>query len=233
MACRPRGRSGGSSTSRSAPVPSARVSTSTTRPAHPSGEHSATTPGGDYPARMTQEGELLWTPSAQRRDNARITNFMHWLAAHRGHTFATYDDLLQWSIDDIEGFWSAASEWLRVRWHVEPQRALAKATMPGAKWFHGGRLNYAEHLLFPSVDGLDAEATAVYFVREDGVERSLSGQELRTQVGAVRSWLAQCGVGVGARVAALLPNCPERSSRCWRRRRSARSGRRAHRTSVR
>src|SRR3954447_11695802 len=158
---------------------------------------------------MTQEGELLWTPSPAWRDNARVTRFMHWLGTHRGHRFTTYDELWRWSVDDLEGFWSASAEWLRVRWHVEPQRALAKATMPGAKWFHGGRLNYAEHLLFPSVDGFDAEATAVFFVREDGVERSLSWRELRTQVGAVRSWLAQCGVGVGDRVAALLPNCPE------------------------
>jgi acetoacetyl-CoA synthetase len=158
---------------------------------------------------MTQEGELLWTPSAQWRDNARVTNFMQWLRVNRGHSFAAYDDLLQWSIDDVEGFWSAAAEWLRVRWHAEPQRALAERKMPGAEWFHGARLNYAEHLLFPSVDGFDADATAVFFVREDGLEQSLSWQELRSQVGAVRTWLVAHGVGAGDRVAALLPNCPE------------------------
>jgi len=158
---------------------------------------------------MTQEGELLWTPSAQWRDNARISHFMRWVDTHRGHSFAGYDDLLRWSVDDIEGFWSAAAEWLRVRWHAEPQRALADRTMPGAVWFHGARLNYAEHLLFPAVDGFDADATAVVFVREDGREQSLSWCELRAQVAAVRTWLEQQGVGSGDRVAALLPNCPE------------------------
>jgi acetoacetyl-CoA synthetase len=81
--------------------------------------------------------------------------------------------------------------------------------MPGAEWFSGGRLNYAEHLLFPAVDGFDPDAVAVVFVREDGVQRSLSWHELRTQTAAVRSWLELQGVTAGDRVAALLPNCPE------------------------
>src|SRR3954452_22278314 len=107
-----------------------RASTSTTRPGPRSGARSGPTRGGDYPARMTQEGDLLWTPSAKWRDNARVTHFMQWLAATRARTFTSYDDLWQWSVDDLEGFWSAAAEFLRVRWHVEPQRAVADASMP-------------------------------------------------------------------------------------------------------
>src|SRR5437763_1315724 len=157
---------------------------------------------------MTQEGELLWSPSPPWRDGARVTQFIQWLESHRGHRFATYDELWQWSVDDLEGFWSATSEWSGVRWQVAPQRALADATMPGAHWFHGGRLNYAEHLLYPPV-GVDTDGVAVLFAREDGLRRTLSWRELRTQVAAVRAWLVGQGVGEGDRVAALLPNAPE------------------------
>ena len=158
---------------------------------------------------MTQEGELLWTPSAKWRDNARVTNFMQWLAANRAHTFTSYDELWRWSVDDIEGFWSAAAEWLQVRWHAQPQRALASATMPGTEWFHGSRLNYAEHVLYPAGESVDKDGVAVVFAREDGLRRTLTWRELRTQVAAVRTWLVAQGVGEGDRVAGLLPNTPE------------------------
>jgi acetoacetyl-CoA synthetase len=158
---------------------------------------------------MTQEGELLWSPSDGLRARARITAFMQWLGVHRGRHFTTYDELWHWSVDDLEGFWSALAEWLGIRWMQEPQRAVESTRMPGAEWFHGSRVNYAEHLLFPPAPGFDADATAVVFAREDGLERTLSWHELRVQVGSVRAWLKAQGVGAGDRVAALLPNAPE------------------------
>ncbi len=164
---------------------------------------------------MTQEGELLWEPDRARRDGARVTAFMRWLAdrpdrrpADGSVRLGDYDDLWRWSVEDLAGFWSALAEWAGVRWATEPQTALADASMPGARWFPGGRLNYAEHLLFPS-GGPDPSAPAVLFAREDGAEWSLTWQQLRDQVAAVRSWLAGQGVGPGDRVAALLPNCPQ------------------------
>ncbi|HET7310576.1 MAG TPA: acetoacetate--CoA ligase [Mycobacteriales bacterium] len=158
---------------------------------------------------MTQEGELLWTPSAKWRENARVTHLMQWLAANRAHTFTTYDELWRWSVDDLEGFWSGIAEWLRIRWQQPSQRALGDAAMPGAEWFPGGRLNYAEHVLYPAGASTDKDEVAVVFAREDGLRRTLTWRELRTQVAAVRAWLVSHGVGEGDRVAALLPNCPE------------------------
>ena len=157
---------------------------------------------------MVQEGDLLWRPSDEWRSRARVTQFLEWAQVNRGHAFAGYDELWQWSVHDLEGFWSAVADWFGVRWHATPQRTLADASMPGAHWFHGARLNYAEHLLFPPAD-LDVDDVAVVFAREDGVERTLSWRDLRRQVAAVRAWLKQHGVGVGDRVAALLPNAPE------------------------
>jgi acetoacetyl-CoA synthetase len=80
--------------------------------------------------------------------------------------------------------------------------------MPGASWVPGGTLNYAEHALYPPC-GVDKDDVAVVFAREDGLEQTLTWRELRTRVAAVRAALVAHGVGVGDRVAALLPNAPE------------------------
>jgi acetoacetyl-CoA synthetase len=157
---------------------------------------------------MTREGELLWEPGNDVRQRARIADFMRWLGTERDRTFGDYAALWQWSVDDLDGFWSALSEWSGIRWQTEPETTLADARMPGARWFPGGTLNYAEHLLYPP-SGADKDAVAVLFAREDGVERSLTWRELRTQVAAVRAWLRSHGVAAGDRVVALLPNCPE------------------------
>src|SRR5436305_8050893 len=157
---------------------------------------------------MTREGELLWTPDEQRRSSSRLGAFMAWAAAREGRSLSDYDEVLAWSLEDLEGFWSSFAEWYGVRWQATATRALGRAEMPGAQWFPGGRLNYAEHVLYPPA-GADKDDVAVVFAREDGLRRSLTWRELRTEVAAVRAWLVAQGVGVGDRVAALLPNAPE------------------------
>src|SRR5437763_3604224 len=154
---------------------------------------------------MTREGELLWTPDERRRRGARITDFMRAAGAREGRDFAGYEDLLAWSIDDLEGFWSAFADWYGVRWQTTAPRALGSTEMPGAQWFPGARLNYAEHMLYPPA-GADKDATAVVFAREDGLRRTLTWREPRTQVAAVRAWLQDRGGGGGDRVAAPLPH---------------------------
>jgi acetoacetyl-CoA synthetase len=157
---------------------------------------------------MVREGELLWTPDERRRAASRLTHFMTWASAREGRSFDDYDDVLAWSTEDLEGFWSALADWYGVRWHETAPRALADERMPGAKWFPGARLNYAEHLLYPPA-GAEKDTVAVHFAREDGLRRTLTWRELRTQVAAVRAWLVAHDVRAGDRVAALLPNAPE------------------------
>src|SRR4051794_7503427 len=156
---------------------------------------------------MTVEGDLLWEPSAAHIAAARLTAFTDWLG-ERGRRLDGYDELWRWSVEDLDGFWSAFAEWSGIRWQHPPATALADATMPGARWFPEGTLNYAEHALYPP-GGAAKDDPAVFFVREDGRRQTLTWRELRTQVAAVRAALVRHGVGVGDRVAALLPNAPE------------------------
>ena len=83
---------------------------------------------------MTSEGDLLWEPSAARIDRARLTSFASWLG-ERGRDVASYDALWEWSVADLDGFWSAAAEWFGVRWQTAPGQALTDASMPGAQSF--------------------------------------------------------------------------------------------------
>ncbi|WP_375489142.1 acetoacetate--CoA ligase [uncultured Jatrophihabitans sp.] len=157
---------------------------------------------------MTNEGALLWEPDAHRIEDARLTEFVRWLAAQEIVSVDSYDQLWQWSVSDVGGFWAAAARWLQVRWHAVPAQALGDARMPGAQWFPGGTLNYAEHALFPPC-GVNDDDVAVVFGREDGMDRTLTWAQLRAQVASVRGALVDLGVGAGDRVAALVPNAPE------------------------
>jgi acetoacetyl-CoA synthetase len=154
---------------------------------------------------VVSEGDLLWTPSRARIEASRLAEFTRWVEAQRGLTFDSYDDLHRWSVDDLDGFWAAVERWLGVRWSTAPEQVLDGRVMPGANWFPGGRLNYAEHLLFPFAE-VDESAVAVIAVREDGAQATVTWRELRDQVAALRGWLQARGVGRGDRVAALLPN---------------------------
>ncbi|MFI7675012.1 acetoacetate--CoA ligase [Actinophytocola sp. NPDC049390] len=147
---------------------------------------------------------LLWRPDPGRVEESRIAGFRRWLAAERGVEVADYQALWEWSTGDLEAFWGALTEYLGVRFHTPPERVLASADMPGAQWFPGATLNYAEHALSTGAD----DDLAVVFEREDGVSERLTYGELRAEVAAVRAALVDLGVKQGDRVVALAPNAP-------------------------
>ncbi|MDX3657981.1 acetoacetate--CoA ligase [Streptomyces sp. ID05-26A] len=146
--------------------------------------------------------ELLWRPDPTR-DNG-MTAFRSWLA-DRGHDLPDYESLWEWSVSDLEGFWGAIASYFDVRFHTPYERVLGSTEMPGAEWFPGSSLNYAEHALRRG----DDDDLAVIFHREDGVASSLTFGALRTRVAAFRAALASLGVSQGDRVVALVPNAPE------------------------
>ncbi|HVY10167.1 MAG TPA: acetoacetate--CoA ligase [Mycobacteriales bacterium] len=157
---------------------------------------------------MVNEGDLLWTPSEQRAEGSRLSQFQQWLRTERGLDFAAYDELHSWSVAHLDDFWGAFDEWIGIRWSTPYEAVLGSRALPGATWFPAGRTNYAEHLLYP-LQRVELEDVAVIAVREDGQEVQLTWRELRTQVASVRNWMAGRGIARGDRVVALLPNGAE------------------------
>ena len=149
--------------------------------------------------------ELLWQPSAELVENARLTEFMRWLASDRGIELEDYDALWRWSVDDLDGFWDAIWDFFGVQADGDRGAVLANREMPGAEWFPGTRLNYAEHAFAGKDDG----ATAIFHASELRQLEELTWGELRAQVAAVAAGLRGLGVGPGDRVVAYLPNIPE------------------------
>jgi acetoacetyl-CoA synthetase len=147
--------------------------------------------------------EVLWTPAPEH--HGRLAEFTEWIREHRGVDAPDYATLHAWSVSDLEGFWSAVAEFLGVRFHERPTAVLGRTDMPGAEWFPGATLNYAEHALAGGSDS----GLALVFVREDGLEREVTRGELRDLVGRARAGLVRCGVGRGDRVVALAPNSVE------------------------
>jgi acetoacetyl-CoA synthetase len=154
------------------------------------------------------EPRILWQPDSATVARSRMAAFREWLASHRGVVVADYDELWRWSVADLEGFWGAFAEFAGVRFHAMPQRVLTDESMPGAQWFPGATLNYAEHALAPG-PGKGDDDLAVIFRREDGYRDQLSFGLLRQRVAAGRASLASLGVRRGDRVVALASNSPD------------------------
>jgi acetoacetyl-CoA synthetase len=153
-----------------------------------------------------RQGDVLWTPPPDARTSTQLGRFMDFVRDERGHDFASYEELRQWSIEDLEAFWGAIWDFFEIRAHTPPERVLGSRSMPGAEWFPGATLNYAEHML-----GLDEDADRVALVSHSQTRgrRELTFGELRDLVARVRAGLVRLGVGRGDRVVAYLPNIPE------------------------
>src|SRR6201987_3370883 len=94
-----------------------------------------------------QPGELLWTPGPERIGRANVTALASWLARERGRRFADYHALWRWSVEDLEGFWQALWDYFAIESSAAHTQVLGRRSMPGAEWFPGARLNYAQHVL--------------------------------------------------------------------------------------
>jgi acetoacetyl-CoA synthetase len=151
-------------------------------------------------------GDILWTPRPDWRETTEIGRFMNWLRDERGRELESYDELYRWSVTDLDGFWGALWEFFGIRASTPYEQVLARPTMPGAQWFTGARLNYAEHLLGAEED---RDRVAVVARSQTRPPHELTFGELRELAGRVRVGLQRLGVGQGDRVAAYMPNIPE------------------------
>ncbi len=150
-------------------------------------------------------GEVLWRPPAGQR--SRVGDFLAWLDRERGWTFAGYPDLWEWSTTDLAGFWRAVWDHFGVRAYEPPTGTIPDARMPGARWFPGATLNYAEHVL--RTPGLAEDEPVVLGYSQTRAPVTLTVAQLREQVRRVRAGLVRLGVCPGDRVAAYAPNIPE------------------------
>jgi acetoacetyl-CoA synthetase len=144
----------------------------------------------------------LWAPTPERVAATNMTRFIEFLNRERGLSLQSYDDLYQWSISSIPEFWESVWRFTDIR-HSAPFRAvLENPAMPGASWFPGAQLNFAENLLRYRDD-----RAALVFVQEGGeVTQTATYAELYGMVARLARCLADRGVGHGDRVAGFMPN---------------------------
>ncbi len=148
---------------------------------------------------------VLWTPSAQWLEDAAITHYEGWLEHTRGLRFDGYPDLWRWSIDELEAFWASIVEFCGVRFEVPGSAVLGSWEMPGASWFPGARVSYAEHVF----RGKPEDEIVIRHASELRPLGEWTRGELREHAAAIAAGLRASGVGAGDRVAAYLPNIPD------------------------
>jgi acetoacetyl-CoA synthetase len=148
----------------------------------------------------------IWRPDPTVAARSAIAEFGRFVTARTGVEFGQYLDLWRWSVDHLEEFWGAVWDFYAVAAdgsHAVPLDAGAVA-MPGARWFPGTRLSYAEHALRGRPG--DDDIVAVTAVLEDGTASQTTWAQLRAEVAALAQWLRDAGVGRGDRVVGYLPD---------------------------
>ena len=150
-------------------------------------------------------GKLLWEPSKERILNSNMKRFMDIINQKHGKTFSEYSDLYQWSVENIPDFWASMWDFAGIIASKPYDRVIDDVTkMPGAKWFEGARLNFAENLLRYR-DG----QTALIFKGEDQAAIRMTYAELYDEVARLSASLREMGVQKGDRVVGFMPNMPQ------------------------
>ncbi len=154
---------------------------------------------------MAETPPILWAPEAGRIERATITRYARWLAEAHGVETAGYHDLWRWSVTDIEAFWGSIWEFFDILASRPFERVLGSREMPGADWFAGARLNYAEHVF----RGRAPEKIALLHASELRPLTPTAWCELEEATRRTAAALRASGVGPGDRVVAYLPNILE------------------------
>ncbi|MBT4263373.1 MAG: acetoacetate--CoA ligase [Deltaproteobacteria bacterium] len=149
--------------------------------------------------------KLLWKPTKERIEKTNLKRFMDTVNKTHNQNFVEYEQLYQWSIDNIPEFWALMWDFEEIIASTPYDQVIDDlGKMPGAKWFSGARLNFAENLLRYRDD-----QKALIFRGEDQVSRSLTYSQLYKEVAGVAKSLKEIGVKTGDRVVGFMPNMPE------------------------
>lgn len=156
-------------------------------------------------ASLIEEGTLLWEPPEQDIRNSRMYRFLSHANKKYGLVLDNYEQLWQWSVDHPEEFWELIWKYYDVRAYSSYSSIMSGHEMPGARWFEGATLNFAEHILRMK----QSDHPAIIFQSEQQPYTEISWEELKKQVGALQAALRRAGISKGDRVAAYIPNIPE------------------------
>ena len=149
--------------------------------------------------------EKLWEPSEARIRSTNLYRFMTRVNETYGKHFTEYTPLWEWSVERLEDFWTAAWDFLDIKVSVPYDTVIQdRDKMPGAKFFVGSKLNFAENLL-----RFRDDRTALVFRGEDTVRRTLTYNQLYTEVARTAAALKAQGIQPGDRVVGFVPNMPE------------------------
>lgn len=150
--------------------------------------------------------ELLWTPSEEVKQASNMYAFMEMVNREKGRNYRNYRELYRFSVDEPEAFWDILFRYLAIVHSVGYEKTVDDIRkFPGAKWFPGCRLNYAENLLRHEAN----DEPCLIFRGEDKVRRVLSWKDVTEQTFRLATALRELGVGAGDAVSAYLPNLPE------------------------
>jgi acetoacetyl-CoA synthetase len=151
---------------------------------------------------------VLWRPSEARIAGSQLKRFEAWLCENKGLSFKNYEELWEWSVKDIEVFWEAFWQFAPMKAHTPYGRILNAKKMPGARWFEGATLNYAEHMLARASDPVSHKRPALIYRSERVTRGEISWSALEQQVASMAQTLRSLGVTKGDRVVSYMPNIP-------------------------
>jgi acetoacetyl-CoA synthetase len=154
------------------------------------------------------DGDVIWEPAPDARSTSRIGAYMDWLASTKGLSFTNYQELWQWSVDDLDGFWGSVWEYFELHSDTPFTAVLASREMPGASWFPGATVNYSGELFRRWADQSPSEV-AIVGVSQTRPTVEYTIGDLGDAVGRIRVGLQRLGVSAGDRVVAYMPNIPE------------------------
>ena len=149
--------------------------------------------------------DILWKPSRNAIESSQMMEFMQYVNVNESSSFNTYEDLYNWSISTPEIFWGQLWNFSQLIYHNDYNQVVDDIQkMPGAKWFEGATLNYAENLL-----RFRDSQTAIIFIDEIQNQVTISYKELYSKVSKLAYSMKQYGVGKNDRVVGFMPNIPE------------------------
>ncbi len=158
----------------------------------------------DFALMTDQQPTLLWQADENTRQHAHLQAYLAWLAKRHQRHFDNYSALWRWSVAEPAAFWETVWEYFSVISHAPYRQVLSNFNMPGAHWFDGAQLNYAEHIFRKAT----ADDPAILFQNERQALHEISWKTLQQQTATLARFLRNAGIKPGDRIAAYLPNTP-------------------------